>query len=204
MYLWIESGLSTLEMIIHSLRTPGYAQCIITTFLRHCKHVSGMPQPLLHYPSVRSPHLEGYLYTRFRAFVAKYDLSLQVAGIHVSPPPQDNDWCIMEVACSDPTIKDNDIKKIYFCKSYLQVKWISNLCTSDGSNVLISVKNGIWSIRQSSSWYKEVVQERRVSYTLTIWRTFLRKHICTSRWKTTVQLGDWRVSANDSDWLWPF
>jgi len=110
----------------------------------------------------------------------------------------------MEVACSDPTIKDNDIKKIYFCKSYLQVKWISDLCTADGSNVLKSVKDGIRSIRQSSSRCEEVVQERPGSYIWTIWRNFLRKHICTSRWKTTVQLGDWRISANDSDRLWPF
>ena len=195
----MESGLSTLEMSIHSLRTPGYAQCIIMNFLRHWQHVSGMPQPLLQYPSVRAPHLEGYLYTRFRAFLAKYDLSLQVADIHVSPPPQENNRCIMEVACSDPTITDNDIKKIYFCKSYLQVKWISDLCTADGSNVLISVKNGIRSIRQSSSRCKEVVQERPGSYTWTIWCNFLQKHICTSQWKTTVQLGDWRISANDSN-----
>ena len=132
-----------------------------------------MPQPLLQYPSVRSPHLDGYLYTRFRAFLAKYDLSLQVEDIHVSTPPRDNDRCIMEVACSDPTIKDNDIKKIYFCKSYLQVKWISNLCTADGSNVLISVKNGIRSIRQSSSRCKEVVKEQTGSHTWTIWRNFL-------------------------------
>ena len=141
--LQIESSLSILEMFIRSLQTPGYAQCIIMTFLCHCQHVSGMPQHLLQYPSVRAPHLEGYLYTRFRAFLAKYDLSLQVADILVSPPPRENDRCIMEVACSDPTIKDNDIKKIYFCKSYLQVKWISDQCTADGSNVLISVKNSI-------------------------------------------------------------
>lgn len=38
----------------------------------------------------------------------------------------------------------------------------------------------------------------------TIWRNFLQKLICTSRWKTTVQLGDWRVSANNSDRLWSF
>ena len=72
------------------MQTPGYAQCIIMTFLCHWQHVSGMPQPLLQYPSVRAPHLEGYLYTRFRAFLAKYDLSLQVADILVSPPLQEN------------------------------------------------------------------------------------------------------------------
>ena len=28
----------------------------------------------------------------------------------------------MEVACSDPTIPDGDVWKIYYCKSYIQVK----------------------------------------------------------------------------------
>ena len=45
--LQMESGLSTLEMIIHSLQTPGYTQSIVITFLCYWKHVSGMPQSLL-------------------------------------------------------------------------------------------------------------------------------------------------------------
>ena len=83
----LESGLSTLEMLICSLHTPGYAQLIIMTFLRHWQHISGMPQPLLQFPNVLAPHLEGHFYTYFRAFLARHDLSLQIVGINILTPP---------------------------------------------------------------------------------------------------------------------
>ena len=149
--LCIESGLSTLELLICSVRTPGYAQSIILQFLRHWQHVSGMPQPLLQFPAVHAPHLEGHFYAHFRSFLASHDLSLQIAGIDASTPPRENDRCIMEVAYNDDEFWDIDITKIYYCKSYLQVKWISDLCNADGSEVLCTVKDGIQSIRQSSS-----------------------------------------------------
>ena len=202
--LRLESGLSTLELIIRSIRTPGYAQSIILTFLRHWQHVSGMPQPLLQFPDVRAPHLEGHFYIHFRSFLARHDLSLQIAGIDASTPHRENARCIMEVACNDDELRAIDINKIYYCKSYLQVKWISDLCNADGSEVLRTVKDGIRSIRQSSSRNEEVVQERPGPATWGIWQKFLRKHICTPRWTTTFQLGDWQVSANESDRLWPF
>ena len=141
--LQIEGGLGTLEIIIRSVKTPSYTQSIIITFLCHWKHVSNMPHPLFQFPNVCAPHLEGCLYKCFCAFLAKHDLSLQVEGIDVSTPPRNNNRCITEVSCNDATIKDSDIKRIYYCKSYLQVKWISDLCMADVSEVLKSIKNGI-------------------------------------------------------------
>ena len=92
----------------------------------------------------------------------------------------------MEVACNDNNIPDIDIKKFFYCKSYLQVKWISDICNIDGSEVLKLVKNGVQSIRKSSSYNEEVVQDQPGSKTWTIWQNFLRKHICTNCWRTTV------------------
>ena len=120
--LRLESSLSTLELLIHSLRTPGYAQSIILTFLHHWQHVSGMPQPLLQFPDVRAPHLEGHFYTHFHFFLDRHDLSLQIAGINALILPREKNRCIKEDVCNDDKLWDNNINKIYYCKSYLQVK----------------------------------------------------------------------------------
>ena len=110
----------------------------------------------------------------------------------------------MDVACSDPTIPDCDIWRIYYCKSYLQVKWTSNLCTADGSKVLPLLKSGHHSIWQSYSRNEEIIQERLYNKTWTIWRNFLCLHICDKQWNVSIELGNWKVKANDSDQLWPF
>ena len=90
-----------------------------------------MTKPLLQYPNEQAPYLEGFLYKFFHNFLAKHKFSLQIKGIKNADPPRENDQCIMDGACSDPTILDCDIQQIYYYKSYLQMKWTSNICTAD-------------------------------------------------------------------------
>ena len=47
---------------MRTLRTPGYGQDILRIFLRTFQHASGLSQPLLEYPDLRAPHLEGHYY----------------------------------------------------------------------------------------------------------------------------------------------
>lgn len=60
--LRVEQGISSVENLIRQLRTPGYGKDIATVFLRWNQHASGLSLPLLQYPSVRAPHLDGYYY----------------------------------------------------------------------------------------------------------------------------------------------
>jgi hypothetical protein len=70
--LRIEQGLVAIESIVGQLRTPGYGRDIATVFLKWIQHASGLSQPLLQYPMVRAPHLEGYYYySNMRRFLAK-------------------------------------------------------------------------------------------------------------------------------------
>jgi hypothetical protein len=68
----------------------------------------------------------------------------------------------MDVVCSPTTATAMDcnklkqytyaeIRQIYYCKSYLNVKRISDLCTADGVFVLPSITKGERSIRQCTS-----------------------------------------------------
>ena len=51
---------------------------------------------------------------------------------------------------------------------------------------------------------EEVVQECLGQPISTTWKNSLKKYICTNQWKTTVKVGNWRVSSNDLDQLWPY
>jgi hypothetical protein len=121
---------------------------------------------------------------------------------------------------------DAEIRTIYYCKSYLNVQIISYLCTADGVFVLPSIVKGERSIRQCTSKLEEIRQDRPGGRKWTIWRQFL-KTICknetaTTRNRTTsrkggrltneigqrmrlrVPRGNWIISANESERLWPF
>jgi hypothetical protein len=75
---------------------------------------------------------------------------------------------------------DTEIRTIYYCKSYLQVKRLSDLCTADGTFVLPSVAKGKRSIRQSVSRLNDIKQERPGEQAWVVWRRFLNT-ICKNK-----------------------
>ena len=94
------------------------------------------------------------------------------------------DAYIMDVVCEPETAieldrtrlkhyTNSEIKQIYYCKSYLNVKRISDLCTADGKFILPSIAKGERSIRQCMSKLNEIKQENPGDNTWSVWRRFL-------------------------------
>ncbi|OEU18182.1 hypothetical protein FRACYDRAFT_236453 [Fragilariopsis cylindrus CCMP1102] len=186
--LRIEQGLDAIQNLIRQLRTPGYGKQVATIFLRTFQHASGLSKPLLQYPGIRAPHLEGHYYVHIRRFLAKHRASLEIECIPESIDERIGDTYIMDVVCAPEAAQtldrkqlkhytDAEINQIYYCKSYLQVKRLSDLCTADGAFIIPSIAKGERSIRQCTSKLKEIIQERPGDQSWTVWRKFL-KTIC--------------------------
>jgi hypothetical protein len=235
--LQIEQGLDAVQNLIRRLRTPGYSKQLTTIFLQTFQNASGLSKPLLQYPMIRAPHLEGHYYVHIRRFLAKHSASLEIECIPKLTYERQAEEYIMDVVCSPPTTTEMDrtklkqytdaeIRKIYYCKSYLNVKRISDLCTADEVFVLPSIAKGERSIRQYTSKLEEIRQERPGERTWTIWRRFLDT-ICKDvneytkntkknrrggrmtneigqRMRLRVPLGDWNIMANELERMWPF
>jgi hypothetical protein len=169
--LRIEQGLDVVQNLIRQLRTPGYGKQLATIFLRTFQHASGLSLPLLQYPEIRAPHLEGHYYAHIRRFLAKHNASLEIECIPKPTQERQGDEYIMDVVCSPTTTTELDkkqlrhytdveIRTIYYCKSSLQVKRLSDLCTADGIFVLPSIAKGKRSIRQNVSRLNSIKQDR--------------------------------------------
>jgi hypothetical protein len=109
-----------------------------------------MSLPLLQYPALRAPHLEGHYYDHIGRFLAKHNASLEIEYIPRITQERQGDEYIMDVVCSLETTTeldkkqlkhytDAEIRTIFYCKNYLQVKRISDLCTADGIFILPSI-----------------------------------------------------------------
>ena len=134
-----------------------------------------MSLPLLQYPSIPAPHLEGHYYVYLRQFLAQHRLRLEVHGLSPTLPPRENDECIMDVACDSAYFTDPEIRQIFYCnKTYLEVTWLSDMCTADGEQILAGPYEGIRSYRTSASKLEEIIQERPNDATWSVWRRFLR------------------------------
>jgi hypothetical protein len=194
--LRLEQGLDATLNLIRQLRTPGYGKQLAIIFLRTFQHASGLSQPLLQYPSLRAPHLEGHYYTHIRRFLAKHNASLEIECTPTPSYERQGDQYIMDVVCSPTTANelekqylqhytDTEIRQIYYCKSYLQVQRISDLCSADGVFVIPSIAKGERSIRQCASKLEEIKQERPSGNSWTVWRKFLST-ICKNEIEITT------------------
>jgi hypothetical protein len=182
--LRIEQGLDAVHNLIRQLRTPGYGKQLATIFLRTFQNASGLSKPLLQYPEMRAPHLEGHYYAHIGRFLAKHRASLEIDCIPKATYERQGDEYITDVVCSPATATEMDInhlqyytdaekRQIYYCKSYLQVKRISDLCMADGVFIIPSIAKGERSIRQCASKLEEIKQERPDGKSWTIWRRLL-------------------------------
>ena len=133
--LRIEAHIGGIENMIRTLCTPGQGQEITMMFLKTIQLASGMSQPIFQYPTVRAPHLGGHFYKYLQKFLANNNLSFEIADIETATPPQEYDRCIMDIVTSDNEFEDRDIKYVYYCKSFLQVRWVSDLCNADGTSI---------------------------------------------------------------------
>ena len=183
--LRLEQGLDAIQNLIRQLRTPGYGKQLATIFLRTQQNASGMSKSLLQYPHIRAPHLEGHYYAHIRRFLAQHEGSLEIECIPTPTYERKGDVYIMDAICSPSTAmeldreflrhyNDAEIRQLYYCKSYLKVKRISDLCTADGEFVLPSILKGELSIRQCVSKLEDIRQERPGEISWSVWRKFLR------------------------------
>jgi hypothetical protein len=194
--LRIEQGLDAVQNLMRQLRTPGYGKQLATIFLRTFQHASGLSLPLLQYPSIRAPHLEGHYYVHIRRFLMKHKASLEIECIPTATHERQGDEYIMDIVCSPATTTeldtehlkhytDTEIRQIHYCKNYLQVQRVSDLCTADGVFVLPAIAKGERSIRQCASKLQEITQERPSGNSWTIWRKFLST-ICKNDNENTI------------------
>ena len=173
--LRIEQGIMIINEVMRTIRSPGHGQDILRIFLRTFQHASGLSKPLLEYPNARAPHLEGHYYVYLRNFIATHKIQLEFACVKRPTPEREGDHFIMDRACAktEEELSDASIRTINYCRCYLQVHQLSDICTADGNFILTSVLQGHRSEGQSASRLEEIIQERPADSYWNIWRKFL-------------------------------
>jgi hypothetical protein len=185
----IEQGLDAIQNLIRQLRTTGYGKQLAIIFLRTQQNASGMSKSLLKHPKIRAPHLEGHYYAHIGRFLAQNNASLEIECIPKPTYERQGDEYIMDIVCAPTTVleldrdflgqyTDAEIRQVYYCKSYLKVKRVSDLCTADGVFILPSILKGELSIRQCALKLEDIRQDRPSKNNWSMWRKFLRT-LCT-------------------------
>ena len=198
--LRIEQGIMIVTEIIQTLRTPGHGQNIRRIFLWTFQHASGLSLSLLEYPDKQAPHLKGHYYVYLRQFLAEHKIQLEFACVDRPKLERENDIFLMDAACerSKEELSDPNIRTINYCRNYLEVKRLSNMCTADGHYIIPLVFNGKQSVTQSQSRLEEIIQERPEKKEWDVWRKFLRSYCHDGLNQLIHSLGKWATTIHSS------
>ena len=120
------------------MQIPGHSQDILRIFLRTFQHTSGLSLPLLEYLDKRAPYLEGHYCVYLQKILAEHKIQLEFACVKYPKTKRKDNHLIMDWACKKNKAKldDASIKTTNYCRSYLQVHQLSNICIADGGYIL--------------------------------------------------------------------
>ena len=114
---------------------------------------------------------------------------------------RESDEFIMDVRLDADIFTDSEVKKVNYCRLYLQVMTISDICNAAGTHLAEGVRHGKFHPSQSRLAIKDCYQERPDEPTWAIWRRMLAI-IFDKDDKLYLPMGRW-VSGLPTCRIWP-
>ena len=183
-------GSSKIKLLIRHLRTPGQPRFLSLIVLDRLQHMSGIGIPILEYPSIHLPHLEGIWLPSARQYLSEIDGSLTISNLTIQPLQRHGDRYIMELALESQAFSDVEIRQINYCRLFFQALTLSDICNARGTSLALGIYKGEPSWHQSRSLLQEPYQANPNSRTWSIWRRFLRM-LCPNKQDLPIPLGIW-------------
>jgi hypothetical protein len=137
-----------------------------------------------------------------RTFLSRINGSIELDNDYVTPLQRIHDEHIMDQAINNPTFSDADVILINYCRLYLQVTTISDMCTSDGATIDEALHSGELDSASSTSAWLHFTQGRPSTQAWILWRRLLT-YWFDSEGMLHEPLGPWLLSANLLRRNWP-
>ncbi len=194
-------GAGKIILMLRHLRTPGQPKDLMVITLDRFQYMAGVGYNIFENTSTALPHLEGIWIPTVREYLHSIEGSMQIAGMKIQPLERHGDQYIMDVAIDSDCLSQREIKFINYCRLYLQVLTISDLCNAAGTELAEGIRKGYRCRSQSYSILEEPSQDRPNEMVWGIWRRFL-KTICLKKDKLLQPLGLWYARLS-SRRRWP-
>ena len=199
--LRLEQGIGQLTFLIRHLRTPGQVHDLLEIALSWFQFCAGVGYPILLYPEKSISHLEGHWLVSIRQFLASIEGSLELTSTHIPALQRSGDAFLMEKACSSRLFSPADLRKLNYCRLYLNVTTLSDVTNATGNRFAPGIFAGTKSVQQNSSKGPAAKQDRPSNPTWAIWRRLLRLYGDIN--SLFLPLAAWHVSGPNLHRDWP-
>lgn len=162
-------GTSKIILLLRHLRTPGQPHQLIQIVIDQLQYISGLGQSIFEDTTTNLPHLEGVWMQTIRSFLTNISGTLTIADLKIQPWQREGDAYIMDFVLKSKLFSDKEIQGLNYCRLFLQLLTISDICNARGTDLAIGIFQGHKSCHQSISTLEEPLQEQPGEHVWAIW-----------------------------------
>jgi exonuclease III len=194
--LYVEQGIGQVTLFIRHWRQSTHIGKLLRIAVSWYQLAVGTSTSFLECTSIALPHLESKWLGSMRLFLAKMQGSLRLDAVYIQPRQRIHDEYIMDLVLASKKFTAAEVRRINYCRLYLQVVTLSDLTTIAGDRMDMSKSCGNPNIESSESRLDWPRQDRPSSREWTLWKS------ATKLWSNgsgelNTPLGPWIASIQD-------
>jgi hypothetical protein len=189
-------------MFLKFWRTNTPTSILLRTALAWTQYQSGISSPILSDVELDLPHLEPRWIPSLRKFLASIDAKIELDNDYIPSLQRQNDEHIMDRIIRSKAFLPHDIKRINYCRMYLQITTVSDMCMADGIHLDQAVADGERSHLTSQSSWLHFYQGRPNEHVWLFWRRFVLPIWFNREDELHSPLGPWLHTADNLRRQW--
>lgn len=169
-HLNVEQGVLQVAFFLRHIREKSQLGQLFRCIISWLQLSIGVSFSVFASPQVILPHMEAKWLAPMHNFLAEQNLSIQLDHGGVPLIQQENDSYIMDFILASNHYSPAEIRRLNYCRIYLNVVTISDLTMPDGVNINKSVRDCCPDIQSSRTAILGIIQERPSGNKWRLWR----------------------------------
>ena len=169
-HLYVEQGIGQIKLFLRSWRSGSVAGRLLRIAVGWFQAQAGTSVCFLENVATELPHPESKWIASLRSFLASIEASLQLDVTGVSAIQRQHDFHIMDGILESKLSTDVEIKRLNYCRLFLQANTISDITKPDGCTLDHSMLRGAPSLQSGKTRGVTIHQARPSEKDWSLWR----------------------------------
>ena len=169
-HLYLQQGVGQVTSFLRHWRNNSVAGQLMRCALSWTHMTAGTSQSILIDVHTAMPHLESKWLGSLRTFLSKIDAVIEVDDPGIQLPQRVDDSYLMDLILQSKQFKPAQIRRLNYCRLYLQAITLSDITTNTGLHLDLSKRNGFPSLYSSVTNNVRVHQDRPSQAEWKLWQ----------------------------------
>ncbi|KAI2514379.1 hypothetical protein MHU86_272 [Fragilaria crotonensis] len=168
--LYDQQGIGQIRLFLRHWRSNTPVGDMLRILLEWCQYAAGISISILEDVTTPLPHLDSKWIASLRHYLANIRASIHVDSGIVPHLEREHDSFIMDWVVHSGKFTAGEIRRINYCRLFLQVVTISDLVTVDGTYLDLSKVEGAPSLQSSRTRWIQIHQDKPSTPTWKLWK----------------------------------